>query len=1186
MGNSKVGFNMATQHAMSDSGVSELARNGFRQHRGLKQHLAVNRLQSQTTACKLTDRRKPHAQLRSQTLTPLLTLITLLSLFGIGATSAQAETPAPQWKILSVSNPTNFKPGDKSGADAIVVTAVNVGGAATDGSPVTISDSLPAGLTAVEAIGVNAYHDPVGNLFGNFGPPSEQEAGGLACTSSSASASCTTSEPGPVDPGDTLVVTIRVDVNTTEEGETEVNHAAVSGGGALGASVSDSVVIGSQSPPYGVARGGLLAATSTSQAGGHPNMTSEFFLNTINPQGEQYAKEGFTAPAYLLRSVPVTSSKDVSFDLPKGLLGTTVGVARCTMAAVQAAANCPRNTMVGTATVIVESRADGRLAFMVGVYNIAPAPGEPLALAFDALFFPVRIDASVLSDGEYNARVTVPNITTAAPFYMSSVTIWGDPAEHNGPGHDALTKNPGGSPLVSVGGPGVEEKEGSTTVYDKRVPLLTNPTQCSESLTDVLETDSWAEPNHFPGGPEYEAPMGTPTGCGRLSFQAGLSTLPDTLEAGAPAGYTFGLTVPQDNEAEGLATPYVKRESETLPLGTVISPSAADGLGDCSNEQFFGPAAERNQTRPATPGDCPRNSQVGTVQVKTPDLEEQLTGDVYLGAPECIGAGGVCTPEDAADRRMVHLYVQVVGEGEDGIVVKAEGKGYINQQTGQITAVFENKFQLPFSELKLTLGGGERASLANPRTCGPTQVHTTADLTPWSSPFTPDASPESAFVLGGCPGAQFDPSFSAGTTSNDAGGYSPFTVSFGRGDADQFLNGLQVQMPPGLSGMLSNVALCQEPQANAGTCSAASQIGEVSVETGPGADPFLVTGGKIYITGPYRGAPYGLSIVVPAKAGPYTLAGTTGNGTVVNRSSIAVNPETAVLTVTADPLPTELDGIPLQLRLVNVTVGTNNNFTFNPTSCNKMEVQGALTSTEAAKATKSSSFQVTNCAALKFQPKFSASTSGKTSKANGASLSLKVTRPSGPGTGQANFRLAKIELPKQLPSRLTTLQKACTAAVFNANPAACPAASDIGFVKVSTPELPVPLEGPAYFVSHGGEAFPSVIFVLQGYGITIDAVSTTFISKSGITSATLKTIPDAPFTSFQLTFPEGKYSALAANGNLCKSSLAMPTEFVPQNGSATIHESTKISVTGCPKAKKVAKKKKKKAKKASNKGRA
>jgi hypothetical protein len=145
---------------------------------------------------------------------------------------------------------------------------------------------------------------------------------------------------------------------------------------------------------------------------------------------------------------------------------------------------------------------------------------------------------------------------------------------------------------------------------------------------------------------------------------------------------------------------------------------------------------------------------------------------------------------------------------------------------------------------------------------------------------------------------------------------------------------------------------------------------------------------------------------------------------------------------------------------------------------------------------------------------------------------------------------------------LTTLQKACTAAQFELNPANCPKASFIGHAKATTPLIPVPLEGPAIFVSHGGEAFPSLIVVLQGYGVTLDLVGSTFISKAGITSSTFKTVPDAPVGSFELTLPEGKFSALAANGNLCASKLTMPTEFVAQNG-AKINESTPIGVTGC-----------------------
>jgi hypothetical protein len=260
---------------------------------------------------------------------------------------------------------------------------------------------------------------------------------------------------------------------------------------------------------------------------------------------------------------------------------------------------------------------------------------------------------------------------------------------------------------------------------------------------------------------------------------------------------------------------------------------------------------------------------------------------------------------------------------------------------------------------------------------------------------------------------------------------------------------------------------------------------------------------------------------------------------------------------------------------VNVSIDREK-FTFNPTNCNKTAITGTLASTEGASDAVSEPFQVTNCAALVFKPKLAISTSGKTSRASGASLAVKLTYPLGPF--DANIAKVKVDLPKQLPSRLTTLQKACTAAQFESNPAGCPAASLIGHAKAITPIIPVPLEGPAYFVSHGGEAFPSLIVVLQGYGVTVDLVGTTFISKQGITSSTFKTVPDVPVGSFELNLPEGKFSALAANlpakakGSFCGQKLAMPTAFVAQNG-VEIHVSTKIGVTGCPRAKKAAKKK-------------
>ena len=198
-----------------------------------------------------------------------------------------------------------------------------------------------------------------------------------------------------------------------------------------------------------------------------------------------------------------------------------------------------------------------------------------------------------------------------------------------------------------------------------------------------------------------------------------------------------------------------------------------------------------------------------------------------------------------------------------------------------------------------------------------------------------------------------------------------------------------------------------------------------------------------------------------------------------------------------------------------------------------MEATGTIHSSEGGIDTVGVPFQVTNCAALEVRTEIHGLHGGKTSKANGASLTAKVTLPERAAGTEANFAKVKVELPMQLPSRLTTLQKACTAAQFDANPAGCPAESKIGYARSCTPLLPVPLEGPAIFVSHGGEAFPSLMMVLQGYGVTLELVGTTFISKAGITSDTFKTVPDAPFTSFELTLPEGQYSALAANGNLC-----------------------------------------------------
>jgi hypothetical protein len=587
-----------------------------------------------------------------------------------------------------------------------------------------------------------------------------------------------------------------------------------------------------------------------------------------------------------------------------------------------------------------------------------------------------------------------------------------------------------------------------------------------------------------------------------------------------------------------------------------VDPSSADGLGTCSNAQigWEGPTLFDFTQGPP---ECPESSKIGTLELETPLIPGKLYGDVFLAAQN-----------ENPFHSTFATYI-VVNDPVTGVVLKLAGEVKLNPSTGQLTAVFDETPQLPFSALRVHFFGGPRAEFATPPNCG--TYTTNSILEPWSAPGSgPSPTPFDSYTIDEDCAIGFAPSFAALTTNVQAGEYTPFEGSFSREDSDQELSGLTMNLPPGLLADVPSVTECGEAElaaeaadAPTGGCPASSQVGTVTAEAGPGPNPLSVPG-KIFFTGPHNGGPYGLAVVVSANPGPFHF------GNVLVRQSLRINPLTAAVTDVSDPFPTFLDpvapngqtdGIPIKLRRVDFDINRPG-FTFNPTNCNKMQVSGAITSTQGASSTLAVPFQVTACERLKFAPKFSVSTSGKTSKEEGASLTTTVSEPAGAMGTQANITKVKVELPKQLPSRLTTLQKACTAKQFELNPANCPKESKIGYAVVHTPILSAPLMGPAIFVSHGGEAFPSLTMVLQGSGVTVDLVGTTFISKSGITSTTFKAVPDTPFNTFQLTLPEGPFSALAANGNLCASKLVMPNEFVAQNG-LTIHQSTTISVTGC-----------------------
>jgi hypothetical protein len=684
------------------------------------------------------------------------------------------------------------------------------------------------------------------------------------------------------------------------------------------------------------------------------------------------------------------------------------------------------------------------------------------------------------------------------------------------------------------------------------VPLLTNPTSCSGPLQTTMRVDSWQAPTSFA---QAVSEMAEITGCERLHFTPTIEVTPESASSDSPTGLSVDLHVPQNEEPAGLAEADLRDALVTLPEGVTVNPSGAYGRQGCSPAQI--------ELHGPEPAQCPDASKIGSVQIETPLLEHPLQGGVYLAQQGNAGPAQGANPFGS----LLAIYI-AVDEPQSGVVVKLAGEVGVNPQTGRLTTTFDENPQLPFEELMLDFFGGSRAPLSTPQACG--IYTTTTSLTPWSAPESgPAATPFSTFPIssgpGGSPcGAQaFAPSFTAGTSNNQAGAFSPFTLRFARQDGEQTLSTVSTQMPPGLLGMLSKAQLCGEPQAKEGVCPAASQIGHVTATAGVGSTPIALpeTGrpqDPVFLTGPYDGAPFGLSIVVPAEAGPFNL------GTVVVRAAIHIDPATSQISVASEPMPTRLQGIPLDVRSIEVTIDREG-FMFNPTNCEPLAVTGAIGSAEGAVADVSGHFQAANCATLPFKPSFTASTQAKTSKVNGASLVVKVTQKQ----GEANIAKVELQLPKVLPSRNSTLQKACTEGQFNANPAGCPAGSVIGTATARTPVLQAPLTGPAYLVSHGGAAFPDVEYVLQaderGGDVEIVLDGKTQI-KRGVTYSHFEAVPDAPISSFETDLPEGPHSIFSTENpgstNLCAVNLVMPITIVGQNGAVDKHE-PRIEVTGC-----------------------
>jgi hypothetical protein len=1104
-------------------------------------------------------------------LTPLLVASVLCFALASFSAPAFAETCpegsvyascAPGWALTASTFPTTIP---ANGEAELMIDVMNVGAGSSKGT-VTVTDTLPRGVTATAAGDLSeprypAPHEYQHALWNCAIAPGNDENSVVACTNNQENMSQLTGGGGnPTNlSGPDYDPMVGITIKVPGASVATANRVAIAGGGAAtSASAEDPIEVGSIPGPFRFTNWDVWFSnadgTLDTQAGSHPYEATFSFNLAAEPYLQGYPG-----------SAPVGGeAREVVAELPRGFVGNPTVVAQCTREGFDEK-NCPNGSQIGIIAVTV---ALG-LHFHADVFNMVPPAGVADQIGFEIQGNETFIDTGVRTGSDYG--LTSRTVDTPQKSVTAAVlTLWGEPAD---PSHNQWRRRGGGCEFASEGC----ESPGAGQFAQ---PFLTLPTQCGGPQSFSIRSNTWEHPEVWTeqvkilSHDSNHEPIGF-TGCEHLGFGPLIDTAPDTSAADTPAGLTVEVKPPIGGltDPEGLSTSDIQNTTVVLPAGLVVNPGQAAGLEACGpGEDGLTTEAERARgEEDAGPSSCPLKSKVGTVEIKTPLLEglaeKELEGNVYVlqsNPPELKLL--VAASADGVNLKLVgivHL-CEATGQAIGGDSCAAPG---------QLIATFQGTPELPFTVFKLSFSGGAQAALDTPTQCG--TYSTDADFDPWSSPFVQDFATNAGFGITAGPNGvpclssplPFGPELVAGSTTDQAGGFTHFSLLLQRGDGQQRIDRLQFRAPAGLGGMLSTVALCGEPQAAQGTCSAASRIGHASVASGPGPYPLALPQPgapefPIYLTGPYEGAPFGLSIVTPIVAGPFDL------GTIVTRAKIEIDPHTAQITVTTDPLPQEVDGVPTDLRLVDSVIDREG-FMFNPTNCGPQSFAGtawgaaAPGQSEAGEtAPISSHFGVGSCRSLEFAPKFSVSTSGKTSKADGASLTAKVAYPVAPQGTQADIGSVKVELPKQLPSRLTTLQKACTNAQFEADPAACPAASKIGYAVVHTPELPVALTGPAIFVSHGGEAFPSLTMVLQGDGVTIDLVGTTFISKAGVTSTTFKTVPDAPFSTFELTLPEGEFSALTALGNLCTEKLVMPAEFVGQNG-ASLEQNAPVGVSGC-----------------------
>jgi hypothetical protein len=852
------------------------------------------------------------------------------------------------------------------------------------------------------------------------------------------------------------------------------------------------------------------AEPSNTQAGGHPDVTIVYGGETRN------------APQ-LADQCQCNDPKRVKISLPTGFIGNPHATPQC-KAADFARLACPADSQVGVLDAAVSSIGGLNLELKnEPVYNSVPRSNQPglLSVSFVGGFLsvPFYVGLSARTDGDYGLDADANGLERQIVMQRFTMKMWGVP------GDDSHTPLRPGCMNWELGCPPVASNS-------PHIPFLVNPGTCSSSTVSTVTVVGYDN-----SVTHASYPWPNSTGCDQLTFNPSLSARPTTTNTDSASGVDIDLTVPQLLSPSFPSPSEIRTARVTLPVGFSINPNAADGKLSCSDAQAsFGTLEEAH---------CPEFSKIGTDTIDSPALPAPISGGMYLGDP--------------LPGNRYRIFLTADGFGTH---IKLAGKATVDAQTGQVVTSFEDLPQSPLTEFNLHIFGAERGLLATPIQCGIYAVRST--FVPWDEVLSSQSSTQFFELDSGpngapCPPATrpFDPGFSASSVGNTAGAHSPFTIHLTRADGDQTLSGVKVSTPPGFAATLAGIPYCSDAalaaaaassygvaELSAPSCPAASQVGTAIAGAGAGTHPVYLDA-KVYLAGPYRGAPLSLAVVTPAVTGPYDL------GNVVVRVAVDVDPTDAHVTAVSDPLPQLVQGIPLRLRSVLLKLDRPG-FALNPTNCSRFQAQAAIAGDQGTEVDRASHYQVANCANLPFEPKLSLKLTGGVKRRGHPAIHAVLTAK----PGEANARKISVTLPKGELLDNAHIGTVCTRVEFAAD--SCPAKSRLGVATVDSPLLDQPLRGSAYLRSSSHD-LPDLALDLEGQ---VDVVAVGRIdSPNGRLRASFETVPDIPFSRIALDLAGGSKGLVQNSESLCGGVKSATTVMTGQNG-VTRHTMTRLQ-TSC-----------------------